>query len=99
MNYTEEKKMIMDCLAQFNDKNENVAETLFNVYPSEMDALVRLLKKCRIANVSVSLLEEAATLVGNPGTNISGSCDVACMEWQEKYERWRLKQLSKALEE
>lgn len=89
MNYTEEKKMVMDCLAQFNDKNENVAETLFNVYPAEMNAIVRLVKNCRIANVSVSLLEEAATLVGNPGTNISGSCDVACMEWQEKHERWR----------
>jgi len=53
------------------------------------DICRKVVKNCRIANVSVSLLEEAATLVGNPGTNISGSCDVACMEWQEKYERWR----------
>lgn len=45
-----------------------------------------------IPDVSVSsLLEETANLVGNPGTNISGSCDIACMEWQEKYERWRNK--------
>ena len=51
MNYTEKKKIVMDCLSQFNDRNENVAETLFNVYPAEMNALVRLVKNCRIANV------------------------------------------------
>lgn len=39
--------------------------------------------------VSVSLLERAASLVGNPGTNISGSTDMACDEWQKDYERWR----------
>ena len=38
---------------------------------------------------SVSLLERAALLVGNPGTNISGSTDLACRKWQEDYERWR----------
>lgn len=46
-------------------------------------------EQCNMADASVSLLEEAANLVGNPGTNISGSCDIACMEWREKYERWR----------
>lgn len=39
--------------------------------------------------VSVSLLDRAASLVGNPGTNISGSTDMACDEWQKDYERWR----------
>lgn len=53
------------------------------------ETILEVVKNLRIADVSVSLLEEAAILVGNPGTNISGSCDVACMEWQEKYERWR----------
>ena len=33
-----------------------------------------------------SLLDRAAMLVGNPGTNISGSCDVACENWQKEYE-------------
>lgn len=35
------------------------------------------------------LLERAASLVGNPGTNISGSTDVACKQWQDDYERWK----------
>lgn len=46
-------------------------------------------KQLRLHNVSVSLLERAASLVGNPGTNISGSTDMACDEWQKDYERWR----------
>lgn len=31
------------------------------------------------------LLERAASLVGNPGTNISGSTDLACQQWQKDY--------------
>lgn len=31
------------------------------------------------------LLERAANLVGNPGTNISFSTDSACDEWQKDY--------------
>lgn len=45
--------------------------------------------KCNKHIVSVSLLERAAGLVGNPGTNISGSTDLACEQWQEDYECWR----------
>lgn len=46
-------------------------------------------EQLRIAAVSVSLLERAASLVGNPGTNISGSTDIACEQWQKDYEHWR----------
>jgi len=35
----------------------------------------------------LDLLKEAADLVGNPLTNISGSTDIACMQWQEKYKQ------------
>lgn len=38
-------------------------------------------EQLRIAAVSVSLLERAASLVGNT--------DMACDEWQRDYERWR----------
>jgi len=51
--------------------------------------LIDEIKALVLSHASVSMLEEAAKLVGNPGTNISGSCDEACMEWQEKYKRWR----------
>lgn len=34
------------------------------------------------------LLVRASGLVGNPGTNISGSCDVACNNWQRDYEEY-----------
>lgn len=47
--------------------------------------------KLDICAVSASLLERAASLIGNPGTNISGSTDLACDEWQKDYERWRNK--------
>ena len=53
------------------------------------DKEIAELKNCNLQNVCVSLLERAASLVGNPGTNISGSTDVACDEWQKDYERWR----------
>lgn len=46
------------------------------------------LKTCNLPQVSVSLLERAASLVGNPATNISSSTDIACDEWQKDYERW-----------
>ena len=46
-------------------------------------------KSLPIHDVSVSLLERAASLVGNPCTNISSSTDMACDEWQKDYERWR----------
>lgn len=46
-------------------------------------------KKLTTHDVVVSLLERAASLVGNPATNISGSTDLACDEWQKDYKRWR----------
>lgn len=66
-------------------------------YPESVSVQQALLKvwneaqqeQLRIGAVSVSLLERAASLVGNPGTNISGSTDLACDEWQKDYERWR----------
>ena len=33
----------------------------------------------------VELLKEAANLVGHPCTNISSSTDIACDNWQNKY--------------
>ena len=46
-----EKEMVIKCLEQFDTKQEKVAETLFNVYPDEMNAIVRLVKKCNLACV------------------------------------------------
>jgi hypothetical protein len=34
------------------------------------------------------LLQRASFLVGNPGTNISSSTDIACDEWQADYEKY-----------
>ena len=36
---------------------------------------------------ALSLLDMASSLVGNPGTNISSSTDLACDSWQEKYKK------------
>lgn len=36
----------------------------------------------------INLLERAKGLVGNPGTNISASSDIACDIWQSDYEDW-----------
>lgn len=33
------------------------------------------------------LLERASWLVGNPGTNISSSIDIACENWQNDYKQ------------
>lgn len=69
-------------------------ETAYPESVSVQQALLKVWNECeqeqlRIAAVSVSLLERAASLVGNPGTNISGSTDIACDEWHKDYERWR----------
>lgn len=36
----------------------------------------------------MKLLERAAGLVGNPGTNISSSTDIAAENWQKDYEEF-----------
>lgn len=80
-------------------KMENIKQQFARLY-MELDltddqaAMIHKLQKdvnaaLGLAPVSVSLLERAASLVGNPGTNISGSTDMACNEWQKDYERWR----------
>lgn len=40
----------------------------------------------KMIQISQELLERASNLVGNPGTNISGSTDFACLQWQKDYE-------------
>ena len=37
---------------------------------------------------ALRLLDTASNLVGNPGTNISSSTDLACDSWQEKYKKF-----------
>jgi len=51
-NYMNEKQMVFKCLEQFDTKQEKVSEVLFNVYPDEMNALVRLVKKCNKHSVT-----------------------------------------------
>lgn len=36
-----------------------------------------------------TLLDRAANLVGNPGTNISSSTDIAAENWQKDYEAFK----------
>jgi len=51
-NYMNEKQTVIKCLEQFDTKHEKVSEVLFNVYPDEMNALVRLVKKCNKHSVT-----------------------------------------------
>lgn len=53
-----------------------------NSYNNAVDELNQQYERI---NTLTTLLDEAASLVGNPCTNISSSTDIACMEWQEKY--------------
>ena len=52
-------------------------------------------KKTDDYNKLVELLKEAATLVGNPCTNISSSTDIACYNWQIKYHESVFHQIEK----
>ena len=47
---------------------------------------------------ALRLLDTASNLVGNPGTNISSSTDLACDSWQEKYKKF-LASLSPGVED
>ena len=48
--------MIKDALKQFDTKYEKVSEALFNVYRREMDAIIDVVNKSSISNVSESLV-------------------------------------------
>jgi hypothetical protein len=55
---------------------------------ADYDLLVgELVKRMQDA---AKLLESAAGLVGNPGTNISSSTDIACDNWHKEYEAFVL---------
>ena len=61
---------------------------------SVQQALLQVWNECEQENnedapIVSSLLERAAGLVGNPGTNISGSTDVACEQWQRDFMNFR----------
>ena len=85
MNKDNEQKQMKD-LPEWLQKLWQISPMLARQAESDYTSLKEQL---RIGAVSVSLLERAASLVGNPGTNISGSTDIACDEWQKDYERWR----------
>tara|TARA_R110000851_G_scaffold128100_1_gene260304 strand:- start:465 stop:707 length:243 start_codon:yes stop_codon:yes gene_type:complete len=51
MDYNKEKELVLDCLREFDTEQEKVSETLFNIYPAEMNAIVRLVQKDLIAGV------------------------------------------------
>jgi hypothetical protein len=57
--------------------------------PDVTEAFKRELDEVIQDTDGVKLLELAASLVGNPGTNISSSTDIACEQWQKNYKRWR----------
>tara|TARA_R110000803_G_C11831635_1_gene303373 strand:- start:45 stop:335 length:291 start_codon:yes stop_codon:yes gene_type:complete len=84
-----------DCLIE---AIEGKSELLISVKGDTVKLVIGLedLKQAlNLFGVSVSLptnvaelLKGAKTLVGHPLTNVSGSTDVACSEWQDKYEEW-----------
>lgn len=43
----------------------------------------------KVNEESLKLLERASWLVGNPGTNISSSTDLACESWQNDYSQFK----------
>jgi len=53
---------------------------------AQADYEERTAERFRPAKEILDLLERASWLVGNPGTNISGSTDLACIKWQGDYE-------------
>jgi hypothetical protein len=52
---------------------------------AQADYDARTAERFRPAKEILDLLERASWLVGNAGTNISGSTDLACTKWQEDY--------------
>lgn len=52
-------------------------------YPLDPETFKEIFEQ---VDISDELLKEASKLVGHPATNLSGSVDVACMEWHKKYE-------------
>lgn len=53
------------------------------------DSLNKRALNAPIYKEAISLLEKASMLVGNPGTNISGSTDIACDNWQKEWEKFK----------
>ena len=64
---------------------EKILPALQKVLREEIQAGIPF---CETDSEAVILVHEAAKLVGNPGMNISGSTDLACMDWRESFEKW-----------
>lgn len=72
-NYMDEKQQVIKCLEQFNTKQEKPSEVLFNVYPAEMNAIVRLVKTCKKESVTQRrevLIDFLATYIGCKKTEL-----------------------------
>ena len=82
MTHKEDEQHLKKLLSKFNDENENVPETLFTVYPEEMDVIVRLLHKYRV------MLTDAIGMVGHPGTGHSANVDIHCEDLRKKFFEW-----------
>lgn len=60
-----------------------------NIRIQELKDKIKILEKGKEEHSWIELLERASWLVGNPGTNISGSTDLACENWQKDYEKFK----------
>ena len=74
-NYEKEKEQCQKDIEMLADKNISWQVGLAENQLKDEEAL--------------KLLERARGLVGNPGTNISGSTDIACDEWHKDYDAWK----------
>lgn len=71
--YLKTKLIIKDALKQFDSNEEKVSEVLFNVYRREMDAIIEVVNKSSISNVSERPKFVKCSVTGLISVNQSGS--------------------------
>lgn len=67
----------------------NIENDTLRLKCDTLNELVRVkLNNSGLSIAGEELLKEASSLVGNPGTNISYSTDIACTEWLKRYNEY-----------
>lgn len=81
------KEQILECVADVSEgaasRNPTASVTVSEALKA-MDEYAQ-----QQVNEYKTLLDRAANLVGNPGTNISSSTDIAAENWQKDYEAFK----------
>lgn len=83
---------VMNWISQCVDEDHDLEVSEIKMIWNDLSDAISLIESTPHSSEGMAealrLLDTASNLVGNPGTNISSSTDLACDSWQEKYKKF-----------